>query len=114
MQTNLNKNSVFFERLMQMIEYKGFSTLNNFAIKALGYSSSEKLNRLKSENNKPSINIIQDISNKFDDISIEWLLFGKGEMLKGEQPRKEPSREDRLLSLIESQQRTIENLSSKK
>lgn len=31
-----------------------------------------------------------------------------------EQPRKEPSREDRLLSLIESQQRTIENLSSKK
>lgn len=114
MQINLNKNSCFFERLMQIVDYKGFSTLNNFAIKALGYSSSEKLNRLKSENNKPSINIIQDISNKFEDINIEWLLFGKGEMLKGEQPHKEPTIEDRLLSIVESQQRTIENLSMKK
>jgi len=84
MQTNLNKNSLFFERLLQVIDYYGIKNINSFAKDYLNYSSSEKINRLKKPNNSPSMEIIIDISNKFDLINIEWLLTGKGEMLKNE------------------------------
>jgi hypothetical protein len=69
MQTYLNKNTTFFQRLLKLSEYKGFNSLNKFAIEGLNYSSSEKLNRLKKENTNPSVDILLDISNKFEDIN---------------------------------------------
>ena len=72
----------FFDRIMQFADYKGFKNPSEFAKKGLGWTSSEKINRLKKENNKPSVDILIEISNKFDDINLSWLLTGKGEMLK--------------------------------
>lgn len=54
------------------------------------------------------------ILNSMGDISAEWLLTGRGEMLKTSTPatKEQPSEDaNRLLPLVESQQRTIENLS---
>lgn len=82
MQTNLKINSNFFERISQIIDYYGIKNVSSLA-EILGYSSSEKLNRLKKDGSKPSIDILQDISNKFDEIDASWLLNGTGEMLKG-------------------------------
>lgn len=81
MQTNLNKYSNFFEKILQVIDYYGIKNVSELA-DILGYSSSEKLNRLKKEGAKPSMDILQDISNKFDEIDANWLLTGNGEMLK--------------------------------
>ncbi|MFK5951252.1 MAG: hypothetical protein QM500_21050 [Methylococcales bacterium] len=78
----MNKISSYFERIMQIADFYGYKNPNDFAKNALGYSSPEKINRLKDENKKPSIDILLDISNKFEEISMDWLLTGKGDLLK--------------------------------
>lgn len=79
MQTNLNKDSNFFERTLRIAVFYGFSGIPDLA-KALGYSSPEKLYRLKKENAKPSVDILQDLSNKFEDLDLNWYITGKGEL----------------------------------
>lgn len=86
MQTSFKNNSTFFDRILQIIEYKGIKSVNEFAIEHLKYNAPQKINRLKQEGNNPSYEIITDIVNKFEDISAEWLLTGKGEMLKSTYP----------------------------
>jgi transcriptional regulator with XRE-family HTH domain len=68
-------------RIKRFIEYKRLTT-NSFAT-ILGYASSEKIARLFRKNDaNPSYDIIYDITNKFVEINIEWLITGEGEMLK--------------------------------
>lgn len=65
---------------------------------------------------KPSYDVLSSIVNaEALNISAQWLLTGKGEMLKSSSSKEEsaPITNERLLSIIESQQRTIENLSKK-
>jgi predicted ATP-grasp superfamily ATP-dependent carboligase len=76
------KKSTFFERLSQVIEYYGIKNINSFAKDYLKYRSSEKINRLRDESKRPSFEILEDISNKFVDIDMNWLITGRGEMLK--------------------------------
>lgn len=71
----------FFKRLLQVIEFQGFKNINDFALNGLKYESSSKLNRLKDDKNKPSVEIILDIANYFPNINTHWLLTGKGNML---------------------------------
>jgi|SRR5690606_3450390 len=82
MQTNLKEKGGFFQRIMQIIEYKGIASVNKFATEYLGYNSPEKINRLKKEGTSPSYEIILDISNMFEEIDVEWLVTGRGKMLK--------------------------------
>lgn len=70
----------FFRRILQLSDYKGFKNISDFAKNGLHYASSEKINRLKKENNKPSFEILLDISNKFEDINLNWLITGRGKM----------------------------------
>ena len=73
----MENNSNFFERLQQFIINQGFKNTNEFA-KHLGWKSPEKLYRLeRKENAKPSYDIIKDISNKFENIDLRWLITGK-------------------------------------
>ncbi len=67
---------------MQVADFYGYKNPNDFAKNALNYNSSEKINRLKGNKNKPSVGILLDISNKFEEINAEWLLTGKGSMIK--------------------------------
>lgn len=57
------------------------------------------------------------ILNSIEDVNADWLLLGKGDMFKSstatEVSNTTENISDRLLSIIESQQRTIENLSKK-
>lgn len=78
----MKENTNFFERVEAIISYYKISSVNDFALNYLNYKSSEKINRLKKEGTNPSFEILTDISNKFVEINIEWLLTGKGEMLK--------------------------------
>jgi hypothetical protein len=70
----------FFKRLLIIVENQGFKNLNDFALNGLKYESSSKLNRLKDEKNKPSIEILTDIANKFQNINLHWLITGSGSM----------------------------------
>lgn len=71
----------FFKRLLHIIDYQGFKNINDFALNGLKYESSSKLNRLKDEKNKPSVEILLDIATNFPNINTHWLITGKGEML---------------------------------
>ena len=65
---------------------------------------------------KPSYDVLSNIVNaEALNISAQWLLTGKGEMFKSSSSKEEPApiTNERLFSIIESQQRTIENLSKK-
>ena len=71
----------FFKRLLHILENEGFKNLNDFALNGLKYDSSSKLNRLKDDKNKPSVEILMDIANKFENINLHWLITGKGKMI---------------------------------
>lgn len=70
----------FFKRLLHVVENQGFKNLNDFALNGLKYDSSSKLSRLKDESKSPSVEILLDISNKFGEINLHWLLTGIGEI----------------------------------
>lgn len=93
--------------LNKLYEYGGFNTKAEFA----DFLDLSPQNLSNWYNRKTfDINLL---SNKFTNVNRNWLLTGEGEMLRSDNPIKEQSKEDRLLSIIESQQRTIENLSKK-
>lgn len=69
------------QRIGKFIQYKKISR-RTFASK-LGYVSSEKINRLfRKDGAKPGFDILADIANKFVDLNVDWLITGRGEMLK--------------------------------
>lgn len=82
--------SNIFERIVELYTHFGYSSINDFAVNGLGYKASEKINRLKDPKNKPGIDIIVDISNKFE-INTDWLLFGIGQMQKPNIKEKLPN-----------------------
>jgi len=71
-----------YNRLLQIIESKGFKSVNDFALRGLEYKSSEKLNRLKKSGTTPGWDILHDISNKFVDVNLNWFVSGIGEPFK--------------------------------
>lgn len=88
----MQKNkSNFFERILQLLDYYGIKNINTLAKDYLLYDSSEKINRLKDPNKKPSVDILEDFSNTFENLDINWLLTGRGEMLRKDLPVASPS-----------------------
>ena len=122
---NLTKKQTYFDRIEQVSKHQGFKNVKDFAVNGLKYNSAEKIYRLKKEDNKPGVEIIIDIINCFGSISAEWLLTGKGEMLKTENKTILEVSEERIIpadtieiikqqsQTINSQQKTIEELIKK-
>lgn len=73
---------------MQIADYYGYKSVNDFALNGLEYTHSEKINRLKGENAKPSFDILKDISNKFEKVNLNWLINDVGNMLYDETKSK--------------------------
>lgn len=44
----------------------------------------QAINNIKNKKNKPSLDLITSVIEKFPEISIEWLLLGNGNMMKGD------------------------------
>lgn len=97
-----------FERIRQLYEYQGFKSLHDFSINGLGYSSSQKLNRLKDPTKNPSYEIIVDILLNFKDVNARWLILGDGSMISNKYEAAEPqskygtSDKDRIINILES------------
>lgn len=78
MQTPLNKNSNFFDRVLETAEKSGISGVPALA-KALGYSSPEKLYRLQRDPDTPptiedAASIIQKFNDPVIDVSVTAML----------------------------------------
>ena len=100
------------ERIKAIMNHYNLS-VNAFSAK-IG-ANQVTINQQMNVDRKVSLDTILKIVNSFDLISAQWLLTGKGEMLKSSSSKEEsaPITNERLFSIIESQQRTIENLSKK-
>jgi hypothetical protein len=62
------------------LDYKSLGVIDLSVV--LGYNSPQKLYRLfNTENASPSCQIIEDISNKFYDLNLNWLFSGRGNMI---------------------------------
>lgn len=77
------------QRIKDIVRFYNDNNVREFCRK-IGLDAPQKVNRLfliNEDNGKypvPSTEIILTILNKFDKISAEWLLLGKGEMLRPE------------------------------
>ena len=100
------------ERIKAIMNHYNLS-VNAFSAK-IG-ANQVTINQQMNGDRKVSLDTILKIVNSFDLISTQWLLTGKGEMLKSSSSKEESVSitNERLFSIIESQQRTIENLSKK-
>jgi hypothetical protein len=66
-------------RLKEFLDKKSIDSQK--LAKELGYNSAEKINRLFREGqdkNDPSVDILSDLTNKFADLDLKWLLTGEG------------------------------------
>jgi hypothetical protein len=67
-------------RLKEFIEFKRMGVQELAGV--LGYNSPQKLYRLfNTENAWPSCQIIEDMSNYFHELNLNWLFTGRGNML---------------------------------
>jgi len=70
----------YSDRLELIISRLNISPLS-FARK-LGYSRADKIYNVLNKKNKPSFDILADITINFETVNIEWLLTGRGEPFK--------------------------------
>jgi phage repressor protein C with HTH and peptisase S24 domain len=67
----------FFDRMMEELEGQGVTDVSTLSRK-LGYDRPEKLYRLKrNPDSKPSMDILTDLTNTFENIDLEYLITGK-------------------------------------
>lgn len=86
------------ERLQELINYEGL-TVSAFARK-IGVVDQTIRGIVVQKRNKPSFDILEKIIQTFDWIDAEWLLTGKGEMIKTTFGEKKDSKSPEMLELI--------------
>ena len=76
-------------RIRQLMEYSGLSS-SQFAD---GIEVPRAiLSHIMSGRNKPSLDVILKVAAKYTDVNLEWLMLGKGEMLKKLAPDAVPDK----------------------
>lgn len=69
--------STFYQRMMQVAGYKGIKNTQKLS-EYLGYKHPQKLYRLeKDPNAKPNFKVLLDLSKKFDNLDLNWLITGE-------------------------------------
>lgn len=95
------------DRILQIAENKGIAKEKFFEILGFSYGNFKG----KSKISAPSTDIIVEISSKFPDINIEWLITGNGNILKTELTTDENDKDVKYLKeLLEEKSKRIESL----
>lgn len=77
-------NKIEDNRFKQLLDALNLSP-NAFA-KELGYDRAEKVYNFYNGKYNPSFEVLQDITKKFGDVDLNWLISGCGEMFKNVRP----------------------------
>ena len=106
-----------FDRILYMVDSHADGKIAKFA-RMIGSGDQTMRSIVKNRRNYPGYEVLVNILHAFEWLSPEWLMLGTGEMKRNaqEQVPNEPQKEcefstERLLCIIESQQKVIENLS---
>ena len=103
---------MLIQRLQQFIEHIGIST---FAFeKSIGYTNNTIRKKLVSGRSNMGTDTLIAILEKYPQLSADWLLLGKGSMLREDNseqaPQKETSDLTDALQIINKQQDSIKEL----
>lgn len=82
---NTNANSA--ERLAMLVSYLKISY--NKLADEIGLEKNTKIYHVKNGRNEISSELAKTITDRYSQVNYDWLLTGKGEMLKSEEPTKE-------------------------
>jgi len=74
-------------RIMQIMREKNLN--KNSLSKILGISQ-PALKKIEDKINAPSFKLLFEILSNFEDVSLEWLMTGKGTMIKENNPQNTP------------------------
>jgi len=87
----MGKNTEISERIKKLIEFWGINR-NSFA-KSLGYERSQAVYDIMNGKAKPSFDFFDRLLNSeySDKVNIDWLISGKGEMIKKKSVKIEES-----------------------
>lgn len=77
----MNEKSSINERILYLIDFKASGNKKKFS-EIIGYAPQVISNIVSGRKTKPSFEVIHKILSSFVDISADWLLTGKGEMLR--------------------------------
>lgn len=95
------------KRLKIFLDHKQLGLIDLSII--LGYNSPQKLYRLfNTENASPSCQIIEDISNRFYELNLNWLFTGRGQMLNAVQENVDYK--EKYLSCLEEKESLYKEL----
>lgn len=86
--SEVEKLSPVVQRIQQMFEHYGLNASS--ASKLLGYSTTSKLYKIL-QGSEPSFPTLVEFLDKWPDVSTEWLVQGRGQMLRGETGGAAPS-----------------------
>ena len=104
MQDNSSKKSQIKQNILQFIEYKGITRYKFYQITGITRGVLDQNNGMNEDN-------ITRFLDSFPEINANWLLTGKGSMLReGEVRSAEEERMALLQEVIETQRKTIELL----
>jgi len=111
----MDTNSSFSARLDYLQKTLKASSGRSFA-NSIGITNANLQSYKKGS--QPSLDILIKILSNVENLNPEWLLLGKGDVFIEKKEEKvedgiSDKMTDRLISIIESQQRTIENISKK-
>lgn len=114
------KKEDIFNRISLLVDTQADGQIAKFA-RMIGSGDQTVRSIVKYNRNFPGYEFLLNILHAFEWLNPEWLLLGEGEMIKSNHDPNvvsEPvetcrTKEDQLLNIIESQQRTIENLSKR-
>lgn len=115
-------NDNIFDRISYLVDNHADGRIAKFA-RMVDSGDQTIRSIVKYRRNYPGYELLSNILHAFEWLNAEWLITGKGEMKKSteddpggnvmDKTKTTATMEDRLLSIIESQQRTIELLSKK-
>ena len=97
------------KRIVLIMNNKGFN--KNSLSKLLGVSQ-PALKKIEDGENLPSLKLIFEILSKFPDVNTEWLITGKGQMLKSCEIIDYTQTKDPKDEIIELQRFKIKSLES--
>lgn len=83
------------ERITKILEYSGFSA-SEFADEIDVQRSS--ISHIMSGRNKPSLEFVTKIKNKFPELSWDWIIFGTGEMKQTDAPPPISEKQEKITS----------------
>ena len=94
-------------RLKAFLDYKDIGVIDLAVL--LGYNSPQKLYRLfNTEGASPSCQIIEDLSNKFEELNLNWLFTGRGSMMLSSMPDNDYK--NKYMACLEEKERLYQKL----